>query len=534
MDKTKDILENFVSIRSGSYHFLARPRRFGKSLICSVVNELFRGDAKLFEGLYIYDKWDFLAEKCPVIHIQIDLFPCDSVKEFVDRLSRFLHELAADNDISIPTDVCDIDEQLAVLIKQLYRKYSKQVVVIIDEYDAPIHNCIDRPEELENVGAKLSRFYGVLKPLQQYLRLVYITGILKFSNLSLFSKLNNIEDHTFSLNLSHICGYTRSELESNFMHYLEHFAQEHSMSHDELMLALTEKFNGYCFAVDTRPNKSLPPKVYNPFAINRALKECTFDDKWIESGHCGYLVALIMKKRASGRALENVTIPLDDLQSISTPSNLSIECLMYYAGYSTICNYNRDSNQVTLTPPNASIGRNVMKEISNTISRGKVDNEDLLLARELVKEIFSEVYHHQDGGSGDGSVLQRHAEAVTTIMNRIVLLFPHQLLRNNRTLESTFNVMFSSFLRLGCSDHRYLGKELSTSTGDIECAIESANGKVVAIFEFKNRQSVHIAMDQIKSKGFAKVHRKEKTILVAINVTEQMAAEVLIEIVSNR
>ena len=500
------------------FHFLARPRRFGKSIICSTIAELFQGDADLFKDLFIYDKWNFEAEKCPLIHIKMNLFPSDNAKSFTIQISEFLRDIAREHDLSLTSVSDEVHELLRDSIIKLHRKHGKKVVVIIDEYDAPLHNFLNRPEELEVVRNELAKLYGVLKPLEDDLRLVYMTGILKFSTLSLFSKLNNIQDHTFNLKLNNICGYTREELESNFKDHLHNFATEMKMPYADLMTELTTQFNGYRFAAGALTD-SLPPTVFNPFAINRAIYEYTFEDKWIESGHSEQLVSLILKKRASGKALENTVMSLRKLQSGSTPSELSYQCLMYYAGYSTICGYDHKTGMVTLAPPNDSIGRNVMEAIEETIFKSEVDNEDVVLARKLVKEIFSTKHDN---------VVQQ-AQEVEWILNEVMFLFPWQLLKDNKYLESTYNVMFSSFLRLGCSGHRYLGNEISCRAGDIECAIEKKDRSVVAIFEFKRHRSALVAMNQMKDKRFANYFRNREIIHVAINIKEDRNVEVLIE-----
>ena len=527
MDKTKEIWENFVINKGAKYHFLARPRRFGKSLICSTIAELFQGNADMFKELFIYDKWDFEAEKCPVIYITMDLFPSESAKSFAIQISEFLHDIALEHEISLNSVSDEVHVLLRNLIIKLHRKYGKKVVVIVDEYDAPLHNFLNRPEELEVVRDELANLYGVLKPLEDDLRLVYLTGTSKFSNLSMFSKLNNIQDHTFNLKLNNICGYTREELESNFEDHLHHFATKSMMSYDELMAELTTQFNGYRFAVGT-PGDGLPPTVFNPFDINQALDAYTFEDnKWIESGHnSGQLVSLILKNRASGKALENTAISLRKLQSItSTPSELlSYQCLMYYAGYTSIRSYDRETDMVTLAPPNDSIGRNVMKAIAETIFKAEVDSGDVELARKLINEIFAT--KHDD-------VVQQ-AQEVEWVLNKVMFLFPWQLLEDNEALlESTYNVMFSSFLRLGCLGHTYLGNEISCRAGGLGCAIETKDRSVVAIFEFKrfhNSTLVVAMMNQMKDKGlFADYFSNQTVIHVAVNIKEDRKVEVLIE-----
>jgi hypothetical protein len=353
---------------------------------------------------------------------------------------------------------------------------------------------------------ELAVFYGVLKTLELNLRLVYITGILKYSSMSLFSKLNNIDDHTFDPRVSTICGYTDEELRINFAPHLAEFARKwHYDSDADAISALEQKFNGYRFGVNV-DDDTLSTAVFNPFAINCALREMSLDDKWLQSGRSRYLIQRIVQSKASGKALDPIDISLRTLTTKLTPNSIPYEALMYYAGYSTIIAYDHKTNMVTLAPPNDSITEELLDGIDDAFRSQEVVNEDLGLAKSLVGAMF--------GGAQGLEKLHR-------LLNKVLALYPHQLLKQNKALESTYNVLFSSWFKLGChGPYEYLDNEWSTSTGDIEFAIADKEAKVVCIGEFKFNPSAAVALNQVREKGFKnKFPHYYRAILVGINVS---------------
>jgi hypothetical protein len=217
VDKTKHIFENIVGAK-GTYFFLARNRRTGKSLICSAIGEMFLGNKKLFKDLWISkdNVWDFEAEKRPVIHLDMSTVVGESKAVFVVLLKDELLSEAKKFGIADLDDNLPVQAILKKLIAKLKEKSGKPVVVIIDEYDAPVTHLLGNLEELTKVQNTLSEFYGVLKGIDADLRLVYITGILKFSSMSLFSKLNNLRDLTFEVNAGTMVGYEEHEIRETF------------------------------------------------------------------------------------------------------------------------------------------------------------------------------------------------------------------------------------------------------------------------------------------------------------------------------
>ena len=213
IDKTKDIHR---LITSGKVYFLSRPRRFGKSLLVSTIEEVFKGNKSLFEGLYIYDKYDW-TQQYPVIIIDWNRIYHANAKVMESEMCIFLDRIASSYGISLMQKFAPgkFDE----LIERLYEKTGCKVVVLIDEYDMPLLDALNNPEELELARNFLQSFYKTLKGADRYLRFVFLTGVSKFAKVSIFSGMNSPDDITMNKKYATICGYTQDELEENFKEY---------------------------------------------------------------------------------------------------------------------------------------------------------------------------------------------------------------------------------------------------------------------------------------------------------------------------
>lgn len=367
VDKTKIIFDRFLSDHETKYHFLSRPRRFGKSLICSTIGELFLGNSGLFEGLDIHDKWNFETEKRPVIHLDFSSISYSSPQITMKCLADVLQTYAHQFEVSLPTD-CPPSYLLKKLIEALYDKYGKAAVLIIDEYDAPFHQVMSADPKIRyEMTENMNNFYNTLKSLDSRLRLVYITGILRLTQLSLFSGLNNVEDHTFDLHTNEICGYTPEELVKNFRPHLEELRL--MLSHpsvDHTLALLRNKYYGYHFGHDP-DTKTLGDGIFNPFEINRILKSYTLRDHWIQSGNPKLLVDRILNIGDSRYVLHNSSITVSELESPTAIDDVSLPCLEYFTGYSTIKNFN-DDGTLTLGPPNKSIKDHMIGVIASKLT----------------------------------------------------------------------------------------------------------------------------------------------------------------------
>jgi hypothetical protein len=299
---------------SGKYFFLSRPRRFGKSLFLDTLKEAFSGNRELFKGLYLYDNWDW-EKKHPVIKISFGFGVSKSPEDLIQNI--FFQLRLNQNNLDVEcNETSSYSNCLYELILKASEKYGEKVVILIDEYDKPI---LDRIEEVEIARENreiLKDFYSVLKDANPYLKLVFITGVSRFSKVSIFSGLNQLQDITLSPRFATICGYTQEEFEDVF---------EDRISDVDLE-EVRRWYNGYSW---------LGEPVYNPFDILLFLDKKTFRPYWFETGTPTFLIKLFQKHRYFLPGLENLEVGEELL------SNLDIvfifpENLLFQNGYLTI------------------------------------------------------------------------------------------------------------------------------------------------------------------------------------------------------
>ena len=338
VDKTRDILE---LLEGGKYLFLSRPRRFGKSLLISTLSEIFSGNQALFQGLYIYDQIEW--QQHPVIIIDFNHISYSNEEVFKSSLEYFLDKVANQYDIVLSAPF--IREKFAELIEKLSKKTQQQVVILVDEYDKPIVNYVDDIEKATQNREILRDFFGVLKSSDAFLRFVFLTGVSKFSRVSIFSDLNNIRDITLSKKFGTICGYTQIELEKSFDKHIQSLGFELGIQKPKLLNQIKLWYNGYSWNGKDR--------VYNPFSILNLFVEQRFSNYWFASGTPRFLMQLIKQKQIDVTTLENqkVSEMLFDSYQIE---NLNIFVLLFQTGYLTISSIdnNARTRQYILNYPN--------------------------------------------------------------------------------------------------------------------------------------------------------------------------------------
>lgn len=332
--------------------FLARPRRFGKSLMISTLKAIFQGKRELFEGLAI-SKTDYDWQSYPVLHFDLS----ETTGETLERFHlRFQDHVAAELarfegiQLDVPPEV-----NFARALRQL-QEQGKQAVVLIDEYDAPICHALNKPDLCERIRAELANFYAVLKANQAAIRFAMITGISKFASLAVFSGLNNIVDLTYDPNYATMLGYTQAELEANFAEHLDRRAREMHLSKADFMAGLAKWFNGYRFA------RQAPASVYNPVAIARTLtsSEEFFESQWSTTGRPSTLTTFLRR---------NELLEMDFNQplmaspaALETPSQLDALApivVLYQTGYLTIKGYDAAYGRYILGVPDEEIRRDL-------------------------------------------------------------------------------------------------------------------------------------------------------------------------------
>jgi hypothetical protein len=334
----------FNLINTPGRFFLSRPRRFGKSLFVDTLKEIFEGNQKLFEGLYIYDKWDW-TNKFPVIKFD---FAAGEVRNREELDIRMLDMLDENGErLGIQTESLDLAGKFRKLISRAAFKYGQRAVVLVDEYDKPLLDNVYNPEIAKEIRSGLKNLYSVLKSQDANLQFVFMTGVTKFSKVSLFSGVNQLKDITISKSYSSICGYTDIDLQEHFSEYLE------GSDPEEVRLW----YNGY--------NWMGPESVYNPYDILLFLsEEKVFRNYWFETGNPTFLMELFKKNQYFLPDLEKVQVTEDVLDSFDIDTIIPVT-LLFQSGYLTIKHTHIDFKQLifTLKIPNMEVRQALYNKI---------------------------------------------------------------------------------------------------------------------------------------------------------------------------
>ena len=283
VDKTRQIYE--LTHGASQYVFLSRPRRFGKSLLASTLHAYFDGRKELFKGLAM-ERLEKDWEKFPVLHFDM------SLGKHMDKaqLETYLGLQLADFEklYGIDKPVEGANNRLTALIRAAYAQTGKQVVVLIDEYDAPLLDIVHEEENLPVLRNVMRNFYSPLKACDPYLRFVFLTGITKFSQLSIFSELNNIKNVSMQPEFADICGITKEELTEQLGDYVEAFAEAKGITREKMLDELAFRYDGYHF---TWPS----PDIFNPFSLLNSLSRRRLDSYWFGSGTPTFLIEMMRK-----------------------------------------------------------------------------------------------------------------------------------------------------------------------------------------------------------------------------------------------
>lgn len=307
VDKT-EIIQRLVE--SGSYYFLSRPRRFGKSLLLDTLKELFKGNEELFRGLHIHDKWNW-SRKHPVVKISFATGNFSSTENIQKRINKIIRFNAEEHRLDTDT-IIDLED----LIAALSDKYDEKVVILIDEYDKPIIDNISNQVLARTARTILRDFYGSIKDLDEYLRFVILTGVSKFSKMNLFSSLNNLEDITINADFATIAGYTQKDIETVF--------KEHLISVD--LDKLKKWYNGYNYFGDP---------LYNPFDILLFIKNnCEFRNYWWNTGNPAFLIEKLKEQHFYVPDLGDLLVAEETLNAFDV-EEIDIVALLWQTGYLT-------------------------------------------------------------------------------------------------------------------------------------------------------------------------------------------------------
>ena len=372
VDKTRFVKK---LVDTGNYFFLSRPRRFGKSLFIDTLRCAFEGRRELFEGLFLEKNWDW-SEKYPVIKIDLS----DHRVFSADELKNLLFILVQENAVRLGVELRHQEYYLVFreLIREASEKHKKQVVLLIDEYDKPILDNIEDREKARDIREVLKGFYQVIKPADPYLKFVFLTGVSKFSKVSLFSGLNNLNDITIDKEFNEICGYTQGEFERTFADKIEEIVKEEG---EEVIEKIRFWYNGYCWGGQE--------KLYNPFDVLLFLQKREFGTFWFETATPEFLIKLLLERKYYIPKIENIVASERLLGSFDVDF-IEPETLLFQTGYLTIKGIRKGlmgRREFYLGYPNFEVKVSLTDWILDYLSRsGQEKEENQMRLEEIVEK----------------------------------------------------------------------------------------------------------------------------------------------------
>ncbi|MBQ9164768.1 MAG: ATP-binding protein [Bacteroidaceae bacterium] len=349
VDKTADIHRMTSTYK---YVFLSRPRRFGKSLLVSTLASYFRGEKDLFKGL-VMERLEKQWKKHPVIHLSLASVKEIEPEKIEESLSNRLRDI--EHQFGIERKSNGLGDRLNDIIQQTTEQYGEKAVVVLDEYDAPLLNVLHDEQRLKEVRQLMRTLYAPLKDCDPYLRFVFITGISKFSQLSIFSEINNLKVISMMPEYATLCGFTQQEIETNFQEGIKRLAEKEELTVEQTLDKLRQTYDGYHFAADS-------PGVYNPYSIINALSDGTFDNYWFSTGTPSFLVEMLRKFNTDISRIDGSEAEVAEFDA-PTENMKSILPLFYQSGYITIKHFDRKARLFTLGFPNKEVKTGLMDNL---------------------------------------------------------------------------------------------------------------------------------------------------------------------------
>lgn len=465
IDKTEYVYR--MTHSGGCYFFLSRPRRFGKSLLVSTFESYFSGKKELFEGLAI-EKLEQEWMEYPVLHFDMSGGKHMEKEQLEDYLSNRLE--AEERKWGTTHPKRGVNDRLTELITSAYEISGKQVVVLIDEYDAPMLDVAHERKTLDELRNVMRNFYSPLKMCEPMLRFVFLTGITKFSQVSIFSELNNIKNISLDDEYAGVCGITKEELLTQMSEDIDVLAEALEMTREETIAKLKENYDGYHFSPAS-------PDVFNPYSLLNCFDDKNFGAYWFSSGTPTYLINMLRKFKVLpakiGRSLARSSAfdaPTENLKTI-TP-------LLYQSGYITIKGYDKMSQLFTLDLPNKEIKVGLFESLLPYYLEGMYAEEgDVAIAQMSVL------------------IRQGDMDGALRLLQEFLGTVPYC---NNTNYEGHYQqVLFIIFTLL---THFVVDVEVHTPNGRVDVVMETED--ILYLIELKLNKSAQAAMQQINLKQY--------------------------------
>ena len=471
------------------FHFLSRPRRFGKSLFVSTLKAYFEGKKELFKGLAI-EQMEKEWTAYPVIHLDLSCGKYYSLENTYSILNGILEVEEKKYGLKVnPIDEKSFGGRLKNILLAAAAQTGKQVVVLIDEYDAPMHDSVSDEDLQKTIRNIMRDFFSPLKQQEGNIRFVFITGISKFSQLSIFSELNNLKILTLKDEYSSCCGITKSELTQYFREGIEEMAEHNGLTYEETLQQLKQHYDGYHFSINSED-------IFNPYSIINALDDKEFNSYWFTSGTPTFLVVLLQQKNLDMLNLDDLWVN-DDRFDTPTEKLTDPIPVLFQSGYLTIKGYERRGKMYHLCFPNHEVRQGFSKSLVKYYSAQDMNRYDAI------------VYAYSKN-----VLINDDMEAFMPHLKAFYDKFPYTIINNNERHYQA--VIFTIFTMLG----EDVKVEHTTSDGRIDLVLKT--DKSIFIFELKYKKSADTAMTQISDKDYAKAFADDgrKVVKVGVNFSE--------------
>ncbi|MDD2952251.1 MAG: ATP-binding protein [Parabacteroides sp.] len=480
VDKTMLI---YQLVKMGKPYFLSRPRRFGKSLLISTLEAYFEGRKDLFHGLAIEGlEKDWFSY--PVLHLDLNAEKYDSPERLLSMLSRYLN--VWEDRWGKDEREITVSDRFIGIIRRAYEQTGKGVVVLVDEYDKPLLQTLTDEALLDDYRKTLKSFYGVLKTADRYLRFVFLTGVTKFSQVSVFSDLNQLNDISLDYDYATLCGITHDELVHTFGPDLEKVAEVQGSTVDEVIDRMTSKYDGYHF----HPSRE---GVFNPFSTLSCLQKKEYGSYWFQTGTPTFLVELLQRSEYDLRTLiDGVEAEASSFVEYRALRDNPIP-LIYQSGYLTIKGYNSRFGLYELCFPNDEVKYGFLNFIMPFYTSVTDDEKGFYIGK-FVRELES----------GD-------VNSFLTRLKAFFADFPYEL---NAKTERHYQVVFYLVFKLM---GQFCDAEVRSAKGRADAVVKTND--YIYVFEFKLDGSVEDALRQIDEKGYLLPYEADGRELVKIGVS---------------
>ena len=476
----------YQMVKTGSYYFLSRPRRFGKSLLISTLEAYFQGKKELFTGLAV-ERLEKDWIKYPILHLDLNIEKYDTPESLDNILEKSL--TAWEKLYGAEPSERSFSLRFAGIIERACKQAGQRVVILVDEYDKPMLQAISNEKLQKQFRDTLKPFYGALKTMDGYIKFAFLTGVTKFGKVSVFSDLNNLDDISMRKDYVEICGVSDQELHENLDIELHEFAETQGLSYDKLCTKLKEYYDGYHFT-----HNSIG--IYNPFSLLNAFKYKEFGSYWFETGTPTYLVRLLKKHHYDLERMAHEETDAQVLNSIDSESTNPIP-VIYQSGYLTIKGYDERFGIYRLGFPNREVEEGFIRFLLPFYANvNKVESP--FEVQKFVREVETGDYD--------------------SFFHRLQSFFADTTYEVIREQELHYeNVLFIVFKLVGF----YTKVEYHTNNGRVDLILQT--DKFIYIMEFKLNGTAEEALQQINNKRYALPFEADgrKLFKIGINFSEK-------------